>query len=62
MSIEKKVDATLKNIEGKAQEMMSEVTGDPKQKAEGQAKQAEAAAQHTVENIKQAAKDKIEGK
>lgn len=62
MSIEKKVDATLKNLEGKAQEIMGEVTGDPKQKAEGKAKQAEAAAQHTVENIKDAAKDKIDGK
>lgn len=62
MSIEKKVDATLKNLEGKAQEIMGEVTGDPKQKAEGKAKQAEAAAQHTVENIKDAAKAQIDGK
>ncbi len=62
MSIEKKVDATLKNIEGKAQEMIGEVTGDPQQKAEGKAKQAEAAAQHTVENIKDAAKDAIDKK
>ncbi|MGB3536458.1 MAG: CsbD family protein [Microcoleaceae cyanobacterium] len=60
MSIDKKVDATLKNLEGKAQEMIGEVTGDPKQKAEGEAKQAEAAAQHTVENIKDAAKDVID--
>ncbi|NJK37213.1 MAG: CsbD family protein [Oscillatoriales cyanobacterium RM2_1_1] len=60
MSIENKVDATLKNLEGKAQEMMGEVTGDPKDKAEGQAKQAQASAQHTVENIKDAAKREID--
>lgn len=62
MSIEKKIDATLRNIEGKAQEVIGEVTGDPKQKAEGQAKQAEAAVEHTIENLKDAAKRKIDGK
>jgi uncharacterized protein YjbJ (UPF0337 family) len=60
MSNENKVEATMKNLEGKAQEMMGEVTGDPKEKAEGQAKQAEAAARHTVENVKEAAKKEIE--
>jgi uncharacterized protein YjbJ (UPF0337 family) len=53
MSIEKRVEATLKNVEGKAQEAMAEVTGDPKDKAEGKAKQAEAQAEHTAENIKE---------
>jgi uncharacterized protein YjbJ (UPF0337 family) len=60
MSNENKVEATMKNIEGKAQEMMGEVTGDPKDKAEGQAKQAEASARHAVENVKEAAKREIE--
>ncbi len=62
MSMDKKVEATMKNIEGKAQEMMGEITGDPKDQAEGKAKQAEASAQHTVENIKDAAKQNIENR
>lgn len=60
MSNEGKTEATMKNLEGKAQEMVGEVTGDPKQKAEGQAKQTEAAFQHSVENVKEAAKKEIE--
>ena len=52
MSTEDKANATAKNIEGKAQEMMGEVTGDPEDKGKGKVKQAEAKAQHTVENAK----------
>ncbi|MEH1768966.1 CsbD family protein [Nostoc sp.] len=52
MSIEKRIEATAKNIEGKIQEVVGEVTGNPQDKAEGQAKQAEAEVSHTVENIK----------
>lgn len=44
--------ATAKNIEGKVQEFVGDVTGDPQTKAEGQAKQAEANLRHTVEDIK----------
>ena len=60
MSIENKVQATAKNLEGKAQEAMGEFTGDPKDKAEGQVKQAEAKAQHTVENAKDEVKKAID--
>ena len=52
MSIENRVDATLKNIEGKVQEAVGEITGNPNDKAEGQAKQAEAQVRHSVENVK----------
>lgn len=52
MSAEKRVEATAKNIEGKIQEVVGEITGNPQDKAEGQAKQAEAQVSHTVENIK----------
>ncbi|MDZ7990818.1 MAG: CsbD family protein [Nostoc sp. EfeVER01] len=52
MSAEKRVEAIAKNIEGKVQEVVSEITGNPQDKAEGQAKQAEAQVAHTVENIK----------
>lgn len=52
MSTEDRVKATAKNLEGKAQEMVGEVTGDPKDKAEGKAKQIEAEAQHAKEDVK----------
>ncbi|MEH1967196.1 MULTISPECIES: CsbD family protein [unclassified Nostoc] len=52
MSAEKRVEATVKNIEGKIQEVVGEITGNPQDKTEGQAKQAEAQVTHTVENIK----------
>ncbi|MEH2246370.1 CsbD family protein [Nostoc sp.] len=52
MSTEKRVEATAKNIEGKIQEVVGEITGNPQDKAEGKEKQAEAQATHTVENIK----------
>ncbi len=60
MSTENKVEATMKNIEGKAQEMMGEITGDPKDQAEGQMKQAQASAQHEVENLKDEAKKQVD--
>ena len=52
MSEENRLEATAKNIEGKIQEAAGEITGDPKLKAEGKAKQAEAEVRHSVENIK----------
>ena len=60
MSIENKVKATAKNIEGKAQEMLGEITGDPQDKIEGQAKQEEAQTEHAVEDAKDAVKDAID--
>ncbi|MEK0184759.1 CsbD family protein, partial [Microcoleus anatoxicus] len=50
MSIEDRAKATAKNIEGAAQEALGNVTGDPKDKAEGKAKQKQAEASHTVED------------
>jgi len=55
MSAKNKVQATAKNIEGKIQESVGDLTGDPKTQAEGRAKQAEAA-----ENVKDKAKDIID--
>jgi len=60
MSIEDRVKATAKNIEGKVQEAVGEVTGDPKDKVEGRAKQAEARARHTTEDIKDEVKKAID--
>ena len=56
MGIEDRIDATVKNIEGKVQEAVGEFTGDPGDQAEGKAKQVEAQAEHTKENIKYEAK------
>ncbi|NEQ77790.1 MAG: CsbD family protein [Okeania sp. SIO2C9] len=60
MTTEDRVQATLKNIEGKAQEMLGEITGNPEDKAEGQVKQDEAKAKHIVENAKDEAKKTID--
>jgi uncharacterized protein YjbJ (UPF0337 family) len=55
-SHKKRAKATAKNIEGKAQEALGKVTGDPEQQAKGKAKQAEAEVEHTVEDAKDALK------
>ncbi|MDJ0599979.1 MAG: CsbD family protein [Crocosphaera sp.] len=60
MSTEDRVEATMKNLEGKAQEMLGEITGDPEDKAEGKMKQAEAEAQHSVEDAKDKVKKAID--
>ena len=60
MSTEDRAEATAKNIEGKAQEALGNVTGDQEDQAKGKAKQAEASAQHAVEDGKDAVKDAID--
>jgi uncharacterized protein YjbJ (UPF0337 family) len=60
MALEDRAKATGKNLEGKAQEAMGNVTGDPKDKAEGKAKQAEAQGRHAAEDLKDKAKDVID--
>jgi len=60
MSVEDRLNAVAKNIEGKVQEAISEVTGDPQDKVEGKAKQREAAAIHTKEDLKDQAKRVID--
>jgi len=53
MSIERRVDATSKNIEGKAQEALGNLTGNPRDQIEGKAKQADAEFSHAVEDIRE---------
>jgi uncharacterized protein YjbJ (UPF0337 family) len=60
MSLEDKAKATAKNVEGKIQEATGNVTGDPQDKAEGKAKQAEATTRHAVEDVKDKAKKAID--
>ncbi|NJL61801.1 MAG: CsbD family protein [Methylacidiphilales bacterium] len=59
MSLEDRAKATAKNIEGKAQEALGNVTGDPKDKAEGKAKQAESQVRHGVEDVKDNVKEEL---
>lgn len=60
MSIEDRINATAKNVEGKVQEIVGEVTGNPQDKVEGQQKQEEAQVQHSVENVKDELKKMID--
>jgi uncharacterized protein YjbJ (UPF0337 family) len=59
MSLKDRVKATAKNMEGKAQEAMGNLTGDPKAQAEGREKQAEARILHTIEDAKDKAKEVV---
>jgi len=56
MSLEDKIKAAAKGVEGKVQAAAGELTGDEKLKAEGQVKQAEAAVVQAVEDAKDKAK------
>ncbi|WP_414347920.1 MULTISPECIES: CsbD family protein [unclassified Synechococcus] len=60
VSIQDRIEATAKNLEGKIQEAVGELTGDEKQKLEGKAKQMEAAAQHAKEDLKDAVKEGVD--
>ncbi|MDX2244140.1 MAG: CsbD family protein [Leptolyngbyaceae cyanobacterium bins.302] len=60
MSAEDRAKATAKNVEGKVQEFVGDVTGNPDDKAEGKAKQVEANVRHSVENVKDDVKRAID--
>ncbi len=60
MSLEDRAKATAKNIEGKIQDAVGNVTGDPKDQAEGKAKQAEAKVRHATEDVKDEVKKAID--
>ncbi len=60
MSVDKRVEATSKDVEGKVQEAWGDLTDDPQNKLEGQAKQVEADAKHKKEDLKDSAKRTID--
>lgn len=60
MSLEDRAKATAKNIEGKAQEAIGNITGDKEDQAAGKAKQAEASARHASEDVKDGVKNAID--
>ncbi len=60
MSLQDRAKAIAKNIEGKIQETVGDLTGDNKQKVQGKAKQMQAKAINAVENLKDKAKKIID--
>jgi uncharacterized protein YjbJ (UPF0337 family) len=60
MSLKDRFKATAKNIEGKVQEAVGDVTGDPKDQLGGKEKQAEAKVSQTIENVKDEVKKMID--
>lgn len=60
MSLEERAKAAAKDVEGKLQETVGEVTGDRRQQAAGQAKQAEADLRHAKEDAKDALKRNLD--
>ncbi|PZU99385.1 MAG: CsbD family protein [Pseudanabaena sp.] len=52
MSLQDRAKATAKNVEGKVQEAVGELTGDTKNQVEGKAKQVEAKVRHATEDVK----------
>lgn len=55
-----RAEAMTKNIEGKAQEAIGNITGDPKDQIMGKAKQVESQARNTAEDLKD--KMKLKGR
>ena len=60
MSTEDRIKATAKNLEGKAEETVGNLTGDSTKEAEGKAKQVEASGMHLVEDVKDQAKSALD--
>lgn len=60
MSMKNRAKATAKNVEGKVQESVGDVTGDTKTQVEGKEKQAEAKVGHAIEDVKDEAKKAID--
>ena len=61
MSTEGKINATAKNLDGKTQEALGNLTGDKEMQLEGKAKQAEASAMNAVDNLKDKTKNALDG-
>jgi uncharacterized protein YjbJ (UPF0337 family) len=60
MSLKDRAKATAKNIEGKVQEGLGNLSGDLKDQKEGKKKQQEAQVLHVAEDVKEEIKKTIE--
>jgi uncharacterized protein YjbJ (UPF0337 family) len=52
MSLENRAKAAAKNVEGKVQETVGDLTGNTKDQVQGKAKQAEAKVRNAAEDVK----------
>jgi uncharacterized protein YjbJ (UPF0337 family) len=60
MSFKDHAKATAKNVEGKVQEGLGNLSGDPKDQEEGKRKQVQAKVKHSVEDTKDELKKTID--
>lgn len=60
MSLKDRAKATAKNIEGKVQQALGDLSGDPKTQSEGREKQSEARVRHMIEDVKDEVKKIID--
>lgn len=60
MSIEDKIKAAAKNVEGKLESAAGAITGDNKMKIEGEAKQAQAATMNATADLKDKAQNAVD--
>lgn len=60
MGFQDRAKAAAKNVEGKVQETVGEITGNQKDQIEGKAKQAEAQVRNSVEDVKDEVKKVID--
>jgi uncharacterized protein YjbJ (UPF0337 family) len=60
MSLENRAKAAAKNVEGKVQETVGDLTGNTKDQLQGKAKQAEAKVRNAAEDVKDEVKKAID--
>jgi uncharacterized protein YjbJ (UPF0337 family) len=60
MSLENRAKAAAKNVEGKVQETVGDLTGNTKDQLQGNAKQAEAKVRNAAEDVKDEVKKAVD--
>jgi len=60
MSLENRAKAAAKNVEGKVQETVGDMTGNTKDQVQGNAKQAEARVLNAAEDVKDEVKKAVD--
>jgi uncharacterized protein YjbJ (UPF0337 family) len=60
MSLENRAKAAAKNVEGKVQETVGDLTGNTKDQVQGKAKQAEAKVRNAAEDVKDEVKKAVD--
>ncbi len=60
MSLEDRAKAAAKNVEGKVQETVGDMTGNTKEQVQGKAKQAEAKVRNAAEDVKDEVKKAVD--